>query len=121
MDYWVIHHPTIDFHGAGGRGRGCHPWLCKYAPSIRTGVESTQSEERDKAADAHCIARVLCDEFLFFVFLAKALKKNTAFEQSYIVVISKNSHVCIHKLCSLCVRLQIQFPGNNNLGRGEKG
>jgi hypothetical protein len=48
-------------------------------------------------------------------------KKNKAFEQSYIVVISKNSHVCIHKLCSLCVRLQIQFPGNNNLGRGEKG
>ena len=28
------------------------------------------------AADAHRIARVLCDEFLFFVFLAEALKKN---------------------------------------------
>ena len=78
MDYWVIHHPTLDFHGAGGRGRGRHPWLCKYAPSSRTGVESTQSEERAKAADAHRIARVPCDKFLFFVFLAEALKKNTA-------------------------------------------
>ena len=29
------------------------------------------------AADAHRIARVPCDEFLFFVFLAEALKKNT--------------------------------------------
>ncbi len=28
------------------------------------------------AADAHRITRVLCDEFLFFVFLAEALKKN---------------------------------------------
>ena len=28
------------------------------------------------AADAHRIARVPCDEFLFFVFLAEALKKN---------------------------------------------
>ena len=34
-------------------------------------------EERAKAADAHRIARVPCDEFLFFVFLAEALKKNT--------------------------------------------
>jgi hypothetical protein len=38
-------------------------------------VESTQSEERAKAADAHRIARVPCDKFLFFVFLAEALKK----------------------------------------------
>ena len=28
------------------------------------------------AADAHRIAQVPCDEFLFFVFLAEALKKN---------------------------------------------
>jgi hypothetical protein len=34
-------------------------------------------DERAKAADAHRIARVPCDEFLFFVFLAEALKKNT--------------------------------------------
>ena len=33
--------------------------------------------ERAIAADAHCIARVLCDEVLFYVFLAEALKKNT--------------------------------------------
>ena len=53
----------------------CHPWLCKYAPSSRTGVDSTQTEERAKADDAHRIARVPCDEFLIFVFLAEALKK----------------------------------------------
>ena len=69
-DCWVIHHPPLDFHGTGGRGR--RPWLCKHAPT------STQAEERAIAADAHCIARVPYDEFLFFVFLAKeALKKNT--------------------------------------------
>jgi hypothetical protein len=45
-----------------------HPWLCKYAPSSRTGVDSTQTEERAKAADAHRIALVPCDEFLFLFF-----------------------------------------------------
>ena len=70
---WVIHHPPLDFHGAGGRGR--RPWLCKYAPSSRTGADSPQAEERAIAADAHCIAWVPCDEFLFYFFLAD-LKKN---------------------------------------------
>ena len=74
-DCWVMHHPSLDFHGAGGRGR--RPWLCKHAPSSRTGADGPQAEERAIAADAHRIARVPCDEFLFFVFLAEALKKNT--------------------------------------------
>ena len=75
VDCWVIHHPPLDFHGAGGRGR--RPWLCKHAPSSRTGADGPQAEERAIAADAHRIARVPCDEFLFFVFLAEALKKHT--------------------------------------------
>jgi len=41
------------------------------------GAGCPQAEERAIAADAHRIARVPCDEFLFFVFLAEALKKNT--------------------------------------------
>jgi len=41
-------------------------------------VDGPQEEERAIAADAHRIARVPCDEFLFFVFSpADALKKNT--------------------------------------------
>ena len=64
---------VYEFHGAGGSGR-C-PWLCQHAPSIETGADGPQAEERAKAADAHCIAWVPCDEFLFFVFLAEALKK----------------------------------------------
>jgi hypothetical protein len=75
VDCWVIHHPLLEFHGAGGRGR--RPWLCEHAPSSRTGADGSQAEERAIAADAHRIARVPCDEFLFFVFLVKALKKNT--------------------------------------------
>jgi hypothetical protein len=75
VDYWIIHHPPLDFHGAGGRGR--RPWLCEHAPLSGTGVDGPQAEERAIAADAHRIARVPCDEFLFFVFLAEALKKNT--------------------------------------------
>ena len=43
----------------------------------RTVADGPQAEERAIAADAHRIARVPCDEFLFFVFLAEALKKNT--------------------------------------------
>jgi hypothetical protein len=39
------------------------------------GVDGPHSEERAKAAYAHRIAPVPCDEFLFFVFLADALKK----------------------------------------------
>jgi len=46
------------------------------APSIGTGADGPQAEERAKAADAHRIALVPCDKFLFFVFLAEALKKN---------------------------------------------
>ena len=67
--------PPLDFHDAGKRGR-C-PWLCKHAPSSRTGADGPQAEERAIAADAHRIARVLCDEVLFYVFLAEALKKIT--------------------------------------------
>ncbi len=40
-----------------------------------TGTDGPQAEERAIAANAHSIARVPCDEFLFFVFLAEALKK----------------------------------------------
>jgi hypothetical protein len=39
------------------------------------GADGPQAEERAIAADAHRIAQVLCDEFLFFVLLAEALKK----------------------------------------------
>ncbi len=66
--------PPLNFHGAGGRGR--RPWLCHRARSSITGADGPQAEERAMAADAHCIARVLCDEFLFFVFLTEALKKH---------------------------------------------
>jgi len=100
VECWVIHHPLLNFHGAGGRGR-C-PWLCKHAPWSRLGADGPQAEERAIAADAHCIARVPCDKFLFFVFLAEALKKKHGlsgckkrshqiancgflFEQSYVV------------------------------------
>ena len=36
-------------------------------------------------------------------------------------VISTNSHVCTQALLAFCTLAGIQFPGNNNLGRGEKG
>jgi hypothetical protein len=39
------------------------------APAVR--------DERAIAADTYRIARVPCDKFLYFVFLAEALKKNT--------------------------------------------
>ena len=74
VDCWAIHHHPIDFHGAGGRGR--RPWCCQRAPSSRTGADGPQAEEYTMAADAHRIAPVPCDEKGFFVFLAKALKKN---------------------------------------------
>jgi len=64
---------VYEFHGAGERGR--RPWLCKHVPLSRTVADSPQAEERAIAVDAHRIARVPCDEFLFFVFLAEALKK----------------------------------------------
>ena len=65
--------PPLNFHGASGRG-GC-PWLCQRARSSGMGADSPQAEERAIAADAHCIARAPCEECLFFVFLAEALKK----------------------------------------------
>ncbi len=71
VDCWVIHHPPLDFHGAGGRGR--RPWLCKHAPWSRTGADGPQAEERAMAADAHRIAHF--DEFLFFVFLRGSEEK----------------------------------------------
>ena len=73
--HYRLNNPPLDFHGAGGRGR--RPWLCKHVPSSRTGADGPQAEERAIAADANRIARVPCDEFLFYVFLAEALKKNT--------------------------------------------
>ena len=85
VDCWVIYHPSLDFHGAGGRGR--RPWLCKHAPSSRTGADGPQAEESAIAADTHCIAQVPCDEFLFYGFLAEALKKNTICP-----VVKKRSH-----------------------------
>jgi len=66
---------VYEFHGASGSGR-C-PLLCQHAPSSRMVADGPQAEERAIAADTHRIALVPCDEFLFFVFLAKALKKNT--------------------------------------------
>jgi hypothetical protein len=51
--------PPARFHGACGRGR--RPWLCKHTPWSRTGADGPQAEERAMAADAHRIARVLCD------------------------------------------------------------
>ena len=37
-------------------------------------------------------------------------------------VISTNSHVCVHKLCSLCMcaLAGIQFPGKTAWAEGEK-
>jgi hypothetical protein len=75
VDCWAIHHPLLDFHGAGGRGR--HPWPCQQAPLSRTGADGPQAEENTIAADAHHIAPVPWDEKEFFIFLAEALKKNT--------------------------------------------
>jgi hypothetical protein len=69
VDCWVIHHPPLDFHGAGGRGR--RPWLCKHAPSSRTGADGPQAEERAIAADAHRIARVRVTNFCFLFFSKK--------------------------------------------------
>jgi hypothetical protein len=99
VDCYVFGTPPLDFDGAVRRWRHSRPY--QHAPSIGTGVDGPQAEERAKAADAHRIAPVPCDEFLFFVFLAEALKKNTVcpvvkkrsrqisncgflFEQSYI-------------------------------------
>ena len=63
--------PPLNFHGAGGRGR--RPWLCKQAPLSGTAADGQKAEERAIAADSHRIARVPCEEFLFFVILAKAV------------------------------------------------
>jgi hypothetical protein len=96
---YVFGTPPLDFDGAGRRRR--HPRPYQRVPSIGTGADGPQAEERAKAADAHRIALVPCDKVLFFVFLAEALKKNTVcpvvkkrsrqipncgflFEQSYI-------------------------------------
>jgi hypothetical protein len=73
------------------------------------GADGPQAEERAIAADAHRIAWVPCDKFLFFVFLAEALKKITVypvekkrshqisncgilFEQSYVSVQTTNNN-----------------------------
>jgi hypothetical protein len=75
VDCYVFGTPLLDFDGAIRVRRHSRPY--QRAPLIGTGVDGPQAEERAKAADAHRIAPVPSDEFLFFVFLAKALKKNT--------------------------------------------
>ena len=75
VDCWAIHHPLLDFHGAGGRGH--RPWRCQGAPLSRTGADGPYAEEYTMADDAHRITPVPCDKKGFFVFLAKALKKTT--------------------------------------------
>ncbi len=102
VDCYVFGTPPLDFDGAVRRRRHSRPY--QRAPSIGTGADGPHAEERAKAADAHCIAPVPCDEFLCFVLLAKALRKNTVcpvvkkrsrqisncgflFEQSYINLI----------------------------------
>ncbi len=92
--------PPLDFDGAGLRWRHPRPYQC--ALSIGTGADGAQAEERAKDADAHRIAQVPCDKFLFFIFLAEALKKKKVcpvvkkrsrqiakcgflFEQSYVI------------------------------------
>ncbi len=67
--------PLLDFDGAICRRR--HSQSYQRAPSIGTGADGPQAEERAKAADAHRIARVLCDEFLFFCFSPRGSEKNT--------------------------------------------
>ncbi len=101
VDCYVFGTPPLDFDGAGRRRRHSRPY--QRAPSIGMGADGPQAEERAKAADAHRIAWVPCDEFLFFVFLIEALKKNTVcpvvktrsrqiskcmflFEQSYMIM-----------------------------------
>ena len=75
VDCYVFGTPLLDFDGAVRRRHHSRPY--QRAPLIGTGADGPQAEERAKAADAHGIAPVPCDEFLFFVFLAEALKKNT--------------------------------------------
>ena len=70
VDCYVFGTPSLDFDGAGHRR--CHSRPYQRAPSIGTGADGPQAEEKAKAADAHRIARVPCDEFLFFVFLPEA-------------------------------------------------
>ena len=67
VDCYVFGIPPLDFDGAGRRRR--HPRPYQPTPSIGTGADGPQAEERAKAADAHRIAPVPCD--------AEALKKNT--------------------------------------------
>ncbi len=52
-----------EFHGAGGSGR--RPWLCQHVPSIGTGADGPQAEERAKAADAHRSRQIAKCGFLF--------------------------------------------------------
>jgi len=73
VDCYVFGHPPLDFDGAVRRRR--HPRPYQRAPSIGTGADGPQAEERAKAAEAHRITLVPCDKFLFFVFLAEDLKK----------------------------------------------
>ena len=75
VDCYVFGTPPLNFDGAGFRRH--HPQPYQFAPLIGMGADGPQAEERAKAADAHRITRVPCDELLFFDFLAEALKKNT--------------------------------------------
>ena len=69
VDCYVFGTPPLDFNGAGHRLR--HPRPYQRAPLIGTGADGPQAEERAKAADAHRIALVPCDDFLFLFFSPK--------------------------------------------------
>jgi hypothetical protein len=73
-DCWIIHHPPLNFYGAWRVGGVTHGSV-NMRPRA-TSADGPQAEERATAADAHRIARVPCEEFLFFVFLVEALKNN---------------------------------------------
>ena len=104
VDCYVFGTPPLNFDGAGCRQR--HPQPYQRAPSIETGADGPQAEERAKAADAHCIAWVPCDEFLFLFFSLRLWKKHCPkiakcgflFEQSLFVIYCK------------VVKCLLQFP-----------
>ena len=50
VDCWVIHHPQLDFHGAGGRGR--RPWPCQCAPLSVTAADGPYAAVETMAGGA---------------------------------------------------------------------
>ena len=80
VDCWVINPLPLDFHGTGGGGVAHGP------VNARPWAEQQWTAHRWQDDELFC-ARVPYDEFLFFVFLAEALKKNTV-----CLVVKKRSH-----------------------------